>query len=512
MQSPLKKSFAAEQLRLRQKKRPAIIISVVAVIVAVIAVGYALYTRYVALPGKAEITSIAVLPLANLSGDPEQKYFSDGMHDALISNLSKIKALRVISRTSVMGYRDTEKKVPEIARELGVDALLEGSVYCADNQVRITVQLIAAEPEQHLWSNEYERELREVMSLQGEIARSIADEIEITVTPEEKERLASTHPVNTEAYDLYLQAIDFESSLSSENRIELLHQAIDKDPDFALAYAVIASIYNLSGYTGNIKADEGYMKARDYARRALEIDDTLPEAYNELAFTAINYDWDWDEAHRSILHAISIYPGNADIHHTYFVYLKYMGRYDEALAEIMTACTLDPLGPVHAVEAMEINRIMGRYDEALAIYDRWIAEGKKTIWFMNWIRDRIYYTVGEYEKALESEDNYKKNRVWSFLGYVYGLMGDSVKAQQMLQNLIQSRQDDPENYISPVWDAFIHLGLGDYEKVYECLYEALENHDSLLLFVRPWPEFDPIKNDPRFNEIMKKTGQPEWKG
>ena len=502
MNSPLKKSFAAEQLKLRKKKMsPGLWILLLVIVIAVVIGGYGLYSRYVALPGKAEITSIAVLPLANLSGDPEQEYFSDGMHDALISNLSKIKALRVISRTSVMGYRETEKKVPEIAQELGVDALVEGSVYRADNQVRITVQLIAAEPEQHLWSNEYTRELRDVMSLQGEVARAIADEIKIAVTPEEEAHLASARPVNTEAYDLYLQAIEYESSLSEENRIELLHQAIDKDPDFALAYSLIAKIYNSRTYTGLIPADEGYMKARDYARKALEIDATLPEAHNELAFTAINYDWDWDEAYRSILHAISRYPGNADIHHTYFVYLKYVGRYDEALAEIMIARTLDPLEPMHAFEAMEINRIMGRYDEALAIYDRGIAEGRKP-YNMNWIRDRVYYTVGEYEKALEHGD----------YGYVYGLMGDSVKAQQMLQNLNQTRQDDPENYISPVWDAFIHLGLGDYEKVYECLYEALENHDSLLLFVRPWPEFDPIKNDPRFNELMKKTGQPEWKG
>jgi len=249
MPSPLKKSFAAELLKKRQKKRMShgLWIILLVVIIAVVIGGYALYSRYIALPVKAKITSIAVLPLANLSGDPEQEYFSDGMHDALISNLSKIEALRVISRTSVMGYRETEKKVPEIARELDVDAVIEGSVYRADNQVRITVQLIAAEPEQHLWSNEYERELRDVMSLQGEVARAIASEIKIAVTPEEEESLASARPVNTEAYDYYLRGNEYYRRGLGEGELRIALQfyqkAIDLDPAFALAYARLSIVH-----------------------------------------------------------------------------------------------------------------------------------------------------------------------------------------------------------------------------------------------------------------------------
>ena len=306
-------------------------------------------------PAPGEIQSLAVLPLENLSGDPEQEFFVDGMTEALIADLGKIGALRVISRRSVMRYKGSDKPLPEIARELNVDALVEGSVLRSGNRVRITAQLIGAVPERHLWANHYDRELRDVLALHSEVARAIAEEIKVAVTPEEKARLASTRPVNPEAHEAYLKGQYFLNKHTGEDlqrAIKFAPQAIEIDPGYAPAYALLASSYYEGGWWGAIAVSEARAKAMPAAMKALEIDDTLAEAHVALGSILMVIHWDWAGAEREFKRAIELNPNSALAHGEYSWYLIAIGRSGKALREAQRAQELDPL-------SIEGNTIVG---------------------------------------------------------------------------------------------------------------------------------------------------------
>ena len=301
------------------------------------------------------IESLAVLPLVNIANDAEQEYFVEGMTEILIAELSKIKALRVISRTSVMQYKDTRKPLSEIAAELGVDAVVEGSVLRADDRVRITVQLIEANPERNLWAEVYDRELRDILTLSSEVTQAIVQEIRATLTPEEKHRLASARPINPEAHEAYLEGRYHWNKRTAESlnkAIEYFQQAVEIDSNYALAYAGLADAYYLLPFAGDKPPREAVPKAKAAAMKALEFDESLAEAHVSLAGAAGAYDWDWLRSEMGFKRAIELNPGYATAHHWYGLYLMRLGRYDEAISEITRAQELDPLSvPINGFAA-----------------------------------------------------------------------------------------------------------------------------------------------------------------
>jgi TolB-like protein len=322
-----------------------------------------------------DVQSIAVLPLANLSGDPAQEYFADGTTEELITDLAKISALEVISRTSVMHYKGTQKTVPEIAKELGVDALIEGSVQRAGSRVRITAQLIHAPADRHLWAESYERDVKDVLALQDEVARAIAGEIQIALTPQERTHLASARPINPEAHELYLKGRYQWNKRTEEGLkkgLEFFQQAIREDPSYALAYCGAADTYGILGNNRFLPGVEAYPKAREATLKALELDQNLAEAHASLGLVLVDYDRDWSAGEREYQRAIELSPSCATAHHWYALALASMGRTDEAIREIELARRLDPLS-VRVSSNVGFALYFGRQ------YDRAIPELLKAI-------------------------------------------------------------------------------------------------------------------------------------
>src|ERR1700734_2826319 len=296
----------------------------------------------------AGIRSLAVLPLNNLSGDASQNYFADGMTDELITDLAQISALRVISRTSVMTYKGARKPLPQIARELNVDAVVEGSVLRSGDQIRITAQLIEASTDKHLWSQSYEGELKDTLALQNQVARAIAEQIRINLNPQEQAALKAAKVVNPEAYESYLKGRYFWNKRTPDSlkvALAYFNQAIEEDPTYARAYSGLADTYALLGdwQYGVMTPKEALPKAKAAATKALELDNTLSEAHNSLAFCFDAFDWDLESAGKEFQRAIELNPGYATAHHWHAWHLSLLGRYDEAIEEMKKAKNLDPL-------------------------------------------------------------------------------------------------------------------------------------------------------------------------
>ncbi|HSE49218.1 MAG TPA: winged helix-turn-helix domain-containing protein, partial [Terriglobales bacterium] len=284
-----------------------------------------------------QIRSLAVLPLKNLSSDPEQEYFSDGLTDEFITHLATLQGLRVISRTSVMQYKGSTKPLPQIARELNVDAIVEGAVLRSGNRVRITAQLIAASDDRHLWAASYDRDQRDILTLQNEVAREVADNIQLTLAAADRQRLSTSRPVDPQTHESYLRGryhLAKRTPGDIRTAIDAYESAIARDPNYALAYAGLADCYALLGGYANSPQDTFIRKARAAALRAVELDSRLSQAHTSLAVIAQNYDWDWQTAEKEYKEAIRLDPNNATAHHWYAEYLSFEGRFDEAFVEI----------------------------------------------------------------------------------------------------------------------------------------------------------------------------------
>jgi serine/threonine protein kinase/Flp pilus assembly protein TadD len=462
---------------------------------------------------RGRIQSVAVLPLADLSDQqPAPDYFADGMTEALITDLAKIKALRVISRTSVMQYKGVQRPLPQIARELNVDAVVEGSVLRSGKRVRITAQLIDAATDQHLWAESYERDLRDVLSLQGEVARAIANDIQVKLTPQEQARLVSARSVDPEAYQLYLKGRFYWSKRTEaglKNGIEYFHQAIDLDPNYALAYAGIADCYSLLGWDlfGPLPPREALPIAKAAARKALETDDSLAEAHNSLAWTKLAFDWDWTGAEREFKRAIELNPGYAITHHWYAECLAGMGRYAEALAEIRQAQELDPLSLI-------ISSIVGWVLYFDRKNDQAIAEFRKTLeldpnfWVAHWTLGRAYEqkamfteAIAEIQKAIDFSGSSPLSL--AALGHTYAVSGRRAEAERVLNQLKDSSK---QTYISPYGIAAIHAGLGEKDQAFLWLEKAYEERSGWLIWLRAEPGSDPLRSDPRFQDLLRRIG------
>ena len=463
-------------------------------------------------PPSAPIQSIAVLPLANLSHDPEQEYFADGMTEALITELSQISSLKVISRTSVMHYKGSSEPLPQVARELNVNGIVEGSVLRSGDRVRITAQLIQAPSDTHLWAKSYERDLRDVLRLQSEVAQAIANEIKAKVTPQEQARLARAHLINPEAHEAYLNGRYYWNLRTEEGlkkSIRHFQVAIEKDPGYALAYAGLADSYVVLAEWALMASKEAFPRAKAAALKALEMDETLAEAHVSLGAVRSDHDWDWVGADKEYKRGIELNPGYATGHQWYAEYLSAMGRHNEAIAEIKRAQELDPL-------SLMINAVGGyvfiyarRYDEAIAqcrrtlelnagfypahLYLGWAYQGQK-----------LYgQAISEYQKAIALEED--NPTLAEGLAWCYAASGKRTEALKIISTLnALSRR----KYVSPYGMAEIYVALGDFDQGLAWLERAYEEHSWELAFLKVSPVFDPLRSDARFKDLVRRMNFP----
>jgi TolB-like protein len=456
--------------------------------------------------GAPQIRSLAVLPLENLSGDKEQEYFADGMTEELITNLAKISALKVISRTSVMLYKGSKKPLPQIARELNVDALIEGSVLREGGQVRITAQLIQAATDQHLWAESYQRDLRGVLALQGEIAGAIADKVRGAVTPTERARLAGARPVNPEAYDACLKGMQSVYKFTPQDMdaaLEYFELALKKDPNYAPGYAGIVYVWIGRDQIGYTAPREGGPKAKAAALKAVELDSTLAQAHYSLALVDFLYEWDWAGAEAEFKRAIELNPNYPDARAQYSHYLLIMKRPEEAMAQGQRALELDPLnGAFLGWYAAGMN-FVGRYDEA-------IAQSRKAIrmstgpGFAHSVLSTAFFKKGLYEEAFaEIKEYYAGDReTEEALTQGYAQSGFS-GAMRRAADAFAARSR--KTYVAPAADvACNYAAAGEKAQALDWLEKGLEVRDPTMPYLNLFPEYEGLRNSPRFQALLRK--------
>ncbi len=458
------------------------------------------------------IESIAVLPLENLSGDPEQDYFADGMTEALIAGLAKIRALRVISRTSVMRYKGHRVALPEIARALDVNAIVEGSVLRAADRVRITALLVDTATDRHLWAQTYERDAGDILALQSEVAQAIANEIQVTISPQEVAGLARRSAVNPDAYHAYLKGRYHWEKRSEEGLKRALHffqQAIELDPTYAPAYAGVADYYITLGNFNLADSHDVYPKAKAAALRALEIDPASAEAHTSLGTVEGSYEWDREGAERDLKRAVTLNPNYATGHHWYADHLVSLGRFDEGLAEIAIAQSLDPLSLMMAADAAGYLFYAKRYDEALRRM-RTALEQEPSFAPAYRQLGGIYEQMGKHREAIEAFEKMREltdGATFSLtaLAHVWALSGRRDDAVRMLKELEEVAK---RKYVSPYSVAAVHVALGEVDRAFELLDRAVKSHDRALIWLNVSPRWDRVRSDPRLRAILKTVGVP----
>ncbi|HYK90846.1 MAG TPA: winged helix-turn-helix domain-containing protein [Acidobacteriota bacterium] len=467
--------------------------------------------RWLLRQSNPELHSLAVLPLENLSGDPSQEYFADGMTDALITNLSKISALRVISRTSAMHYKGTKKGLLEIATELNVDGVVEGSVTRSGNRVRITAQLVQTATDQHLWAETYERDLGDIVKLQNEVAQSIAQQVRIRLTPQQEAQLGTAARVNSDAYEVYLRARYFWNQRTESGlwkSIELFQHAIDIDPNSALPYAGLADAYLvLDGWTLEAAPlAEWTPKARAAAERALQLDPTLAEAHTVLAGVK-HGSWDWDGAGFEYRRSIELNSNYAHAHHWYSQYLCELGRFDEGVEEAKLAHTLDPLNLLLGVDVGMRLYWARRYQEAIAPI-RKTLELDSNFAVAHRFLGQVYEQNGMCNEAIaelrRAAELSKDNPIdMGALGHAYTVSGQRRQGMEILEKL---RQLSQKRYVSSFEFALIYAGLGERDRAMQWLDRAFREHSAWMLHLKVDPRLDPLRSDPRFEDLMRRVG------
>jgi TolB-like protein/Tfp pilus assembly protein PilF len=458
----------------------------------------------------APIRSLVVLPLANLSGDPEQEYFADGMTEALITDLSKIRSLKVISRTSAMRFKEEKKTLPQIALELGVDGVVQGSVMRAGDRVRISVQLIYATSDEHLWAESYERDFKDILALQGEVAQAIANEIRVQLTPQEQARLAAAQPVNAEAYQLYLKGRFFWGKATEEDyraSKKYFERALEIDPHYALAFSGLANYF---WATDELSPQVAMPKAKDYALKALAIDDTLSDAHTTLANVKFNADWDWQGAEKEFKRAIELNPNDVEGHRGYSVFLSAMGRPEGALTEIQTAQRLDPLSLITSSDVGWAYYFARRYDRAIERCQETLELDPNFVGAHDCLGS-AYLAKGNYGKAIaecQRATTGSGNDLLraTGLGRAYARAGRTAKAQEVLQRL---RSESERRYVPPYFLATVYAALGEKDEAFTWLEKAYDVRDTNLTWLKVDDAVDPLRSDARFRELFSRIGLPQ---
>ena len=486
------------------RQKVAALVTIVAVISAALIIGRVFFGHG---PNQA-ISSIAVLPLENLSRDPEQDYFADGMTEELIAELSKIGALRVISRTSIMQYKGVHKPLPQIARELNVDAVVEGSVLRSGDRVRITAQLIHAASDQHLWADSYERDLSDVLKLQTEVAQAIAYQVRTKTTKQDETRLSHHKSVNPEAHDSYLKARAQWSKRNEEGlrkSIEYFQQAISQDPQYALAYAGMADSYIVAAERGFIPPEEAYAKTLWASNKAVEADETVADGHLMVA-TVAEHDWNWGKAEREYRRAIELNPGLARAHHWYGLLLSALKRHEEAISELKRAVEIEPLNAsLYANQAL-VYANAHRYTDALeSVNAARTISGSSESW--NGILGMLHIYQGLYEQGLEEIRSGAADPPGIDdllpLAYALGRAGRRREALQMINQLERMPNADA------VWVAIAWTGIGNRDRAFEWLNRALDTHSPSELWIGVFPSLDPLRSDPRYADLLRRIGLPQ---
>ena len=458
------------------------------------------------------IRSLAVLPFESLSSDASQEYFADGMTDELISDLGQISALRVISRTSVMAYKRARKPLPQIARELNVDAVVEGAVLRSGDQVRITAQLIEASSDKHLWSQSYEGELRDTLAFQNKVAKAIADQIRIGLNPQEQAELKNIKVVNPEAYVSYLKGRYFWNKRTADSlkvALAYFNQAIEEDPKYAQPYSGLADTYALLGdwQYAVMTPKAALPKAKAAAIKALELDSALGEAHNSLAFCLDGFDWDFDSAGKEFRRAIELNPGYATAHHWYAWHLSLLGRYEEAIAEMRKAENLDPLSLVINADLAELLVLAHSYDESIQQSLKTIEMDPNFGLAHNHLAQAYLQknmnedAVVELQKAVQLSAG--SPTCIANLARAYVAFGRRSEAEKLLSEL-KKRSNASHSFASEI--SVIYVALGDTDQAITWLKRGYEERFNPGVLLRPG--FDPLRSDPRFQDLVRRVGLP----
>jgi len=510
----LKATTWADILHTSRRQR---LLAATAVVVILAAVGWLLLLRHRSsaqpqpVPGRL---MIAVLPFQNLTGDSAQDYFSDGLTEEMITQLGNLdpEHLGVIARTSVMQYKNSKKTIDQIGRELQIQYVLEGSVRRESDRVRITAQLIQMKDQSHVWAREYDRDLVHLLSLQGEIAREVTDELHRTLggrTRTEPASQTSAAPRSYEAYDLYLKGEYFfnqRSVAGFQQAIDFFQQATSKDPDYARAYAGLADCYALIGGYSQHPEPDFMPKARAAAQRAVELDDNLAEAHTALALIVQNYDYDWQTSENEFRRAIELNPNYATAHHWNAEHLTWLGRFDEALRESERARQLDPLSLIIRADNGATLYYARQYDQAIAQFSA-VREMDPNFPRAGLIRF-AYEQKGLFVNALDEIEKWRRAYgdqpwSWSELAYVYGRSGQQAQAHHALQKLLQLDQRQPVDPATIVW---AYVGTGDKDQAFAYLERAYSQHSSTIVTLKVEPRFDPLRSDPRFEDLLRRVG------
>jgi serine/threonine protein kinase/tetratricopeptide (TPR) repeat protein len=461
------------------------------------------------------IDSIAVLPLDNLSGNPDQEYFSDGITDALISELAQIRALHVISRQSVMQYKGSTKALPEIAKELNVRAVVEASVLTAGSKVRINAKLVKASTDQTLWAQSYEREIVDILVLQSEVAQTIAQEIKVEVTPEEETRLASARVVDAEAHKAYLKGryfLDMMTPESINKSIEYFQQSIDIDPEYAPPHAGLSdACFHLVDWvitpTETSAIEDAMKKSKEAARRALEIDETLSEAHTSMASARLFYDWDWAGAEASYKKAIELNPGDARAHMLYSQFFSFVGRHREAVEVAKRAEELVPLSPLTTYYVAQAYFMAREYDQSVEQIEKALEFDPNFILALN-LYGYIYWIRGQYKDTLAMWGKMHDITGRKELSEKFFAVGDDLM-QAMRTWLELSETPGASFCLRPTTYSFVYLVLEDMDMAFHWLEKAYTERDTAIVFINMDPSFDYLRSDPRFQDMLRQMNFPD---
>lgn len=459
-----------------------------------------------------QLHSIAVLPLDNLSGDPSQEYFADGMTDELITDLAKLSSLRVISRTSVMRYKGTRKGLPEIAHELNVDAIIEGSVVRSGKRVRITAQLLHGPTDRHLWAETYERDLSDVLKLQSDVAQAIAQQVRAQVSPQQQVRFRSARSVDPDAYETYLQGRFYMTNTFSTPRAlqsarSYFEQAIQKDSNFALAYSGLADSYVYAAIFRQMPAPEAYRSAKEAIRKALELDDSIGEVHDTLGLLTWRYDWDMASAEKEFNQAIALAPSYSCAHEDRALYLSMTGRRGEAMAELRKSLELDP-GPSSAITEAGSYYQLRDYERLVEASQRGVMSNPDE-WMEHYYLGVGYEQTGkqreaisEYQKAVELSGG--DQDAMAGLAHAYVDIGKVPEARKILQDLERKSKD---SYVSPYILAVVYAGLGDKKNAFLFLEKAYQERSLEISWsLQVDPRFDNLRSDARFQALLERIG------
>jgi TolB-like protein/DNA-binding winged helix-turn-helix (wHTH) protein/Flp pilus assembly protein TadD len=491
--------------------RPRLLVVTGLLVLAVALASLIIWARRSA-PERFSITSVMVLPLENLSGDPAQEYFADGMTDALIGDLARINGLRVISRTSSMHYKGKSKPLPEIASELKVDGVVEGTVQRSGDRVLIRAQLIHAPTDTHLWVQTYERDVRDVLSLQSEIAQAIAREVQIKTTPSDQPGSTARQPVRPKAFDDYLQGRylywNKRTEANLQKAIEHFQSAIKEDPNYAPAYAGIADCYNALGavQVGALPPLEARRRAEEAATRALALDNNLAEAHSSLGYVN-HFNWNWEAAEQSHKRAIELNPNYANAHNFYASYLMSKGRIEESVAASNRARELDPFSLSISAQRGFLLENARRYDQAIEQL-RGVIAMDPDHYQAYWILGHTYAASGRFAEAVDAAEKAvalsdRAPGALGILGLVYGLADRKAEATRVLNELLDLNK---QRYVTPAAVANVYIGLGDKDRAFVWLEKAYEERSNYLAYLTVFPIVDPLRSDPRFTDLVKRVG------